>query len=169
MELDRTIEMLAFNLKMLGKTSRKRILVSAGKPSDKQRMLPALQKLAGMGIEIYATEGTSALLEDNGVLNRRIYKVSERREPNIGSFLAQDRLDLVINVLVGNHNYDEASDSNLIRSLAIENGIPLITSVEVAMETIDNLEARQARQVTHRVQPEDVRPWDLHREFLSHE
>ncbi len=167
MELDRTIEMLAFNLKMLGKTSRKRILVSAGKPSDKQRMLPALQKLAGMGIEIYATEGTSALLEDNGVLNRRIYKVSERREPNIGSFLAQDRLDLVINVLVGNHNYDEASDSNLIRSLAIENGIPLITSVEVAMETIDNLEARQARQVTHRVQPEDVQPWDLHREFLK--
>lgn len=166
MELDRTIEMLAFNLKMLGKTSRKRILVSAGKPSDKERMLPALRKLAGMGVELYATEGTSSFLERSGVSNRRLYKISERREPNIQSFLAQDRLDLVINVLVGNHDYDEASDSNLIRSLAIENGIPLITSVEVAIRTIDKMEARQARQEAELARPVDVQSWDLHREFL---
>lgn len=166
MELDRTIEMLAFNLKMLGKRSRKRILVSAGKPTDKERMLPSLRKLAAMGVELYATEGTSAFLEDTGVTNRRLHKISERREPNIESFLTQDRIDLVINILVGNHDYDESSDSNLIRSLAIESGIPLITSVEVAIRTIDNMEARHARQEAELARPADGEPWNLQREFL---
>lgn len=167
MEIDRTIEMLAFNLKMLGKTSRKHVLVSAGKPSDKEEMLPALRKLAGMGVELYATEGTSSFLERNGVSNRRLYKISQRQEPNIESFLAQDRLDLVINVLVGNHDYDEASDSKLIRSLAIENGIPLITSIEVAIGTIDKMEARQETVEAEPARLADVQPWNLHREFLK--
>ncbi len=36
-----SLEMLAFNLKLLGRKSRKRLLISAGKLEDKKRMLPA--------------------------------------------------------------------------------------------------------------------------------
>lgn len=37
-----SLEMLAFNLKLLGRKSRKKVLISAGKTEDKKRMLPAI-------------------------------------------------------------------------------------------------------------------------------
>ena len=161
-------DMVAFGLKMLGRKSRKRILVSAGNPNDKQRMLPALRKLAAMGVKLYATAGTSLFLEDNGIQNQRLHKISERLEPNIESFLAHDQLDLAINVLVGDPDYDETSDNKRIRTLAIENGIPLITEVEVAIEVIDNMEARQSRQEAKLEHPSgNDRGWDLHQQFLD--
>ena len=64
---------------------------------------------------------------------------TDLREPNIRTFLAENKLDLIINVLTGDNDYDESSDSNLIRSLAIENGTPLITDVDVAILTIENI------------------------------
>ena len=66
-----TVEMLAFNLKLLSKKSRKRVLISAGKISDKRKMLPAIQKLPGMNINIFATPGTSAFLPIMACRTRR--------------------------------------------------------------------------------------------------
>ena len=37
-----SLEMLAFNLKLLGRKSRKKVLISAGKAENKKRMLPAI-------------------------------------------------------------------------------------------------------------------------------
>jgi cytosine/creatinine deaminase len=161
-----TVEMLAFNLKLLSKKSRKRVLISAGKISDKRKMLPAIQKLPGMNIDIFATQGTSAFLTDSGLANQTLHKISDRMEPNIKSFLNQDRLDLVINVLTGNNDYDEGSDSNLIRTLAIENGIPLITDVDIAILTIDQLEKKHSLDLWQ-TQGGPQEPWNLKAEFLK--
>ena len=60
----------------------------------------------------------------------------------VRTFLDENRLDLIINVLTGDNDYDESSDSKLIRSLAIEQGIPLVTDVDVAIESIDQLVKR---------------------------
>lgn len=154
------MDMLAFKLKMLGKKSQKRVLISAGKISDKNRMLPAIEKLSRMKIDLYATRGSSDFLTSHQIPNQLLHKINEHREPNIKSALDEDRLDLIINVLTGNNDYDEASDSNLIRSLAIEHGIPLITDVEIAILTIDQLVRDQAQPS---VQAE---PWNLKAEFM---
>ena len=135
-------EFLGFNLKLLGKKSKKNVLVSAGKLSDKERMFPALQKLAKLNVELFATPGTYRFLKQKGIDNQEIHKIADRREPNIRTFLDENRLDLIINVLTGDNDYDESSDSKLIRSLAIEQGIPLITDVDVAIESIDQLVRR---------------------------
>lgn len=157
-----TIEMLGFKLKMLGSQSRKRVLISAGKLSDKAKMLPAIERLARLQLTIFATKGTSEFLTENGVANQRLAKINERAEPNIKSALDQDRIDLIINVLTGNNDYDESSDSNLIRSLAIEHGIPLITDVDIAILTIDQIVRDASRPA-----PEPRRePWNLRAEFL---
>lgn len=160
-----TIEMLAFNLKLLSKKSRKRVLISAGKISDKRRMLPAIERLAQMNIDIFATPGTSAFLTENGVRNQLLHKITDRTEPNIKSFLSQDRLDLVINILTGNNDYDEASDSNLIRRLAIEHVIPLITDVDIAIQTIEQWEKTYSVDVV-RGPFGPAEPWNLRAEFL---
>jgi cytosine deaminase len=161
-----TVEMLAFNLKLIGRKTGKNVLISAGKVSDKQKMLPAIEKLSQMGVGILATHGTSHFLSERGITNSELYKIADGREPNIRSFLNDNRVDLIINVLTGNNNYDEASDSNLIRTLAIQNGIPLITDVDVAILTIDELLANWRDGVYRYKFHDKDEPWNLQREFL---
>lgn len=167
METNNTIEMLSFNLKLIGKKSKKNVLISAGKTLDKERMLPAVAKLMDFNIAIYATEGTSLFLDKHGIKNQQVFKITEKKEPNIKSFLDQDRFDIVINILTGNHDYDEASDCNLIRNLSIENGIPLITDVDVAIMTIGQMVKKEKAGVYKYKIDDDSEPWNLKNKFLS--
>jgi cytosine/adenosine deaminase-related metal-dependent hydrolase len=161
-----SVEMLGFNLKLLGKKTKKNVLVSAGKMSDKEKMFPALQKLSKLNVDLFATPGTYRFLKQKGIENQEIHKIENRREPNIRTFLADNRLDLIINVLTGDNDYDEASDCNLIRTLAIENGIPLITDVDVAIQSIDQL-IKLDTEGFYRYQVGDPkRKWDMKEEFL---
>jgi cytosine/adenosine deaminase-related metal-dependent hydrolase len=162
-----TVEMLAFSLKLIGKKTRKNVLISAGKMTDKDRMFPAIDKLSKLNVSIYATPGTYRYLSQKGVANQELHKIAERREPNIKSFLKEDRLDLVINVLTGNNDYDEASDCNLIRTMAIENGIPLITDVDVAIQTIEQLVRRDLEGFYKYRIADPRRPWDMRAEFMQ--
>ena len=165
--IDDTIEMLAFNLKLVGKKTRKNVLISAGKMSDKERMLPAIRKLSALGVNLFATHGTSRFLDAHQVKNQELFKIAEKKEPNIKSFLSEDRFDLVINILVGNNDYDESTDSNLIRTLCIENGIPLITDADVASLTIDRMEKRHNREIFQYKIADDTTPWDMKKEFFQ--
>jgi cytosine/creatinine deaminase len=162
-----TVEMLAFSLKLIGKKSRKSVLISAGKLADKDKMFPAIEKLSKLNVSIYATPGTYRHLTQKGVGCHELHKIADRREPNIKSFLKDDRLDLIINVLTGNNDYDESSDSNLIRTMAIENGIPLITDIDVAMLTIEQLIKRDQEGFYKYKIADAKRPWDMHAEFMQ--
>lgn len=162
-----TVEMLAFSLKLIGKKSRKNVLISAGKLADKDKMFPAIEKLSRLNVSIYATPGTFRYLAQKGIGNQELHKIADRREPNIKSFLKEDRLDIVINVLTGINDYDEASDSNLIRTMAIENGIPLITDVDVAIQTIEQLIKRDEEGFYKYKIADAKRPWDMRAEFLQ--
>ncbi|WP_020470119.1 amidohydrolase family protein [Zavarzinella formosa] len=163
-ELD-TVELLGFNMKLIGKKSKKTVLVSAGKLADKDRMFPALQRLAKLNVDLFATPGTYRYLAQKGIGNHELYKITDKREPNIKTFLGENRLDLIINVLTGDNSYDESSDSNLIRSLAIENGIPLITDVDVAIQTIEQIVKKDAEGFYKYKVSETKRPWDMQAEF----
>lgn len=109
----------------------KRILASIG-GDKKGRLFDELKKLEEMGWEIYSTENTHHYLTRHGVASHFLYKGSEEIEPNVISALAEKQVDLIINiprsVPTGTHN----SDGYLIRRLAIDHNIPLITNVHIA-------------------------------------
>ena len=162
-----SMEMIALNLKLLGRNSRKSILISAGKILDKERLLPSIARLAELNVRIFCTEGTSRFLSGKGIVNERIYKIAEGAEPNIRSFLEADRFDLIVNVLTGDNDYDQSSDSNQIRVLSIQNSIPLITDVDVAILTIDEL-IKNVREGVYRYRVSSTEePWNLRAEFLK--
>ncbi len=162
-----TVEMLSFSLKLIGKKTRKNVLISAGKLSDKEKMFPAIEKLSKLNIALYATPGTHRFLLARGVASQELHKIADRREPSIRSFLKEDRLDFVINVLTGDNDYDERSDSNLIRSMAVENGIPLVTDLDVAIQYIEQI-VRDDEKGTYRYKIADARhSWDLKAEFMQ--
>jgi cytosine deaminase len=162
-----SIELLAFNLKLLGQRSRKNILISAGKPAGKQRMLSAIRRLTSLNVTLYATPGTFRFLKEHDVASTEIHKITDGRAPNILSFLKANRFDLVINVLTGDNDYDEASDAKLIRSLSIENGIPLITDPDVGIATLEQIVIDNERG-TYRYKLADLsEPWNLQLHFLQ--
>jgi cytosine/adenosine deaminase-related metal-dependent hydrolase len=162
-----SLELLAFNLKLLGRRSKKSILVSAGKPADKERMLPALRRLMALNVELYATPGTFRYLMGRGVHTTEIHKITDRRTPNILSFLKANRFDLVINVLTGDDDYDEASDAKLIRGLSIQNGIPLITDPDVAIATLEQIVIDDERGTYRYKLADDSQPWNLGLRFAQ--
>ena len=162
-----TMAMLGFNLKLIAGRSKKNILVSTGTTEVKKRLLPAIVKLADTNINLFATDGTHRFLVANGVTAQLINKISDTAEPNIRSFLEQDRFDLIINILTGDSDYDESSDSKLIRTLAIENGIPLITDPDVALLTIAQLVDNRDRGVYRYKLADKSEPWDLRKEFFQ--
>ena len=161
-----TIEMLAFKLKMLGSKSRKRILISAGKIDDKRRMLPAIERLSRLQVELFATQRHQRL--PRGRTTSRTSSLQDQRAGRAEhqSALNEDRLDLIINVLTGNNDYDESSDSNLIRTLAIEHGIPLMTDLDIAILTIDQIVPGQASE-PDKIVAAKPEPWNLKAEFFQ--
>ena len=106
-----TMAMLGFNLKLIAGRSKKNILVSTGTTEVKKRLLPAIAKLADTNINLFATDGTHRFLVANGVTAQLINKISDTAEPNIRSFLEQDRFDLIINILTGDSDYGTSQDS----------------------------------------------------------
>lgn len=108
----------------------KRILVSID-DQHKQKFLPYLRQLDDLGWEIYTTSGTHAFLSKQGVASYFVHKASEKAEPNIRHLLSNRKVDIVINIpssAVANLQ----TDGFMIRRMAIDHHIPLITNAQIA-------------------------------------
>jgi hypothetical protein len=162
-----SLEMLAFNLKLLGPKTRKRLLISAGKVEDKARMLPIIRRILSLDIDLFATPGTHAFLREHEVPSTEVHKITDGRSPNILDFLKANQFDLVINVLTGDQDYDESSDAKFIRKLSIENGVPLLTDCDVAIAQLEQV-LIDAQRGTFRYRLSDgSEPWNLKLNFLD--
>jgi cytosine/adenosine deaminase-related metal-dependent hydrolase len=128
-----------FRLKLRGTKSVKRMLVSAGPPAAKERLLPLVARLTEHKVEVFATPGTARYFGARGVPVTEVRKITEGGEPNIRTLLEGRMLDCVINILTGDVDYDESSDSRIIRSLAVTSEIPLFTDVEVSESQLNHL------------------------------
>lgn len=122
---------------------KKHILLTIGKPRDKELLLPSIKKLAQkQQFILYATENTHLFLKKHGILTSLVYKVSEfGKTPNISTLLSNKVFDLIINTPRREKmaSAKEFTDGKLIRKGAVALGIALITDPEVAEEMIKNL------------------------------
>jgi len=108
----------------------KRLLVSiAG--ADKAKLLEPLRQLEESGWRLYTTAGTHDFLSKNGVASRCLYKASEGRHPNVADAILSKRIDVIINI-PRSYTLERQTDGYLIRRLAIDNHIPLITNLKIA-------------------------------------
>ena len=162
-----SLELLAFNLKLLGPKSRKNVLISAGQLENKRRMLPAIRRILSLDVDLFATPGTHRFLSEHDVKSTEIHKITDSRAPNILTFLKANRFDLVINILTGDEDYDESSDAKLIRKLSIENGIPLITDCDVGIATLEQIVIDSERGTYRYKLADDSEPWNLKLHFLE--
>ncbi len=94
------------------------------KNSDKRPIIPEARKLAELGYELIATDGTYRTLKNNGIPVTRVNKVHEGR-PHIVDMIKNREIDVVLNTPYGKQQ--RVDDSN-IRSSAVVAGIPVITT-----------------------------------------
>lgn len=108
-----------------------------------------------MGFRIYATERTAEALHSAGLDNISVlHKVKEiHMNPNILEHLQKRKIDLIINIPNAN-NQDKHSeileDEYIIRRLAVEFGIPVVTNLELASALIKVLKHHNYNVLTVR-------------------
>lgn len=110
---------------------QKGILLSTGAPKQKVDMLEAARMLQQQGFTLYATGGTSAFLEENGVKSVRVYWPSEEGNPQALDLLHRKEIDMVVNI-PKNLSSSELDNGYKIRRSSIDLNIPLITNARLA-------------------------------------
>ncbi len=111
----------------------KRLLVSIS-DVHKLKLLPYLKQLDDKGWEIYSTSGTHAFLSKNGVGSYFVYKNSEKgavQTLNIEKVIAERKVDLIINLPTA-HALSAHTDGFIIRRMAVDHHVPLITNLQIA-------------------------------------
>lgn len=133
------IELWTLQMKMAKQTKRS-VLLTIGGDINKKKLLKEIKALEAMGCVLYATEHTSQFLDKNKIVNRLVHKVSSDERPNISTLLRERRFDLVINISAEEDKDKETvTDGKQIRELAVQYNVPVVTSIEVARNTVKKL------------------------------
>ena len=118
------------------KIPRQSILLSSGTPRQKASLIESAQLIHKKGLTIYATSGTAAYLNENGIPAVRVFLPSEpEKRPQAIELMRQHKIDMVIN-LPKSHTTDELTNGYRIRRAAIDLNIPLITNARLAQAFI---------------------------------
>jgi len=131
---------------------KKNILLSTGPIKNKAYLLESMKKLHEMGFELYATEGTSKFLEENGVKSTVLYWPLLEKEPNALTYLKERKIDLVINI-PKSYEEEEITNDYLIRRKAVDFNIPLLTNAQVAKLFVESISKKKMEDLK-------IKSWD---------
>jgi carbamoyl-phosphate synthase large subunit len=96
-----------------------------------------MKDLAERGFRIYATEGTCKALRSSGINATIVHKIGEGK-PDVVDLIKARQFELIINVPSGHKGL---LDSKPIRSAAVAEGIPCITTLEGAQATVSGIDS----------------------------
>ncbi|MCL2561886.1 MAG: carbamoyl-phosphate synthase (glutamine-hydrolyzing) large subunit [Rikenellaceae bacterium] len=110
---------------------QKNILLSTGDARSKTEMLSSARMLQQRGYNLYATKGTAAYLENNGVHAEVLHWPDTNKQPNTLDYIREKKIDLVINI-PKNLSESELYNDYTIRRSAVDFNVPLITNARLA-------------------------------------
>ncbi len=93
----------------------------------KLKFIDEAGKLVANGWKIYSTAGTHQYLASYGIKTKLLHKIKEKAEPSIETVIAQQQIGLVM--CIPSVTQDN-QDAYIIRRLAIDSHIPLVTNAE---------------------------------------
>ncbi|MDC0203579.1 carbamoyl-phosphate synthase (glutamine-hydrolyzing) large subunit [Candidatus Nitrosopelagicus sp.] len=136
-------------------------LVTAGGSQNKEKLLPSIAKLKQLGFKILATEHTAEFFEEKVGDIEIVHKISEpERKPNISDLLYEKKIDFIINIpstLSLEKYVGMLDDEYQIRRKALELGIPVLTTIELADSFVKTLEWLQNNETTR----DPIEPYDV--------
>ncbi|TCC23045.1 carbamoyl-phosphate synthase large subunit [Kribbella speibonae] len=119
---------------------------------DKRHMIFPVKRLADLGYQIYATEGTADVLRRNGVEAVTVRKSSQgpgpNGEPTIVQMVQDGELNLIVNTPIGiTQGGSPRIDGYEIRSAAVARNIPCITTVQGLAAAVQGIEAQRTGDI----------------------
>jgi carbamoyl-phosphate synthase large subunit len=113
---------------------------------DKRTMVFPVKRLADLGFEILATEGTAWVLRRNGVAARVVRKLSDGPgpdgEPTIVQLIHDGEVDLIVNTPFGSAGQaGPRLDGYEIRTAAVARGVPSVTTVQGLAAAVQGIES----------------------------
>ncbi|RMF81877.1 MAG: carbamoyl-phosphate synthase large subunit [Nitrospirae bacterium] len=116
------------------------------KDLDKPLTVPVARRLAELGFEILATQGTAEYLRRHGVAAEAVHKVTEGR-PHVVDRITNGEVQLVVNTT---SDAEDRRQSFSIRASALRLGVPYFTTVAGAREAVKGIAALQRGELTAR-------------------
>jgi len=114
------------------KIPKKGIFISIGGEPNKYKFLEqAIPYLFALDLPLFATEKTARLLRRYGLSAKRLYKIYEKKDPNVIDYFKTGKIDLVINIPDQDVEQD-INDGYLIRRAAIDNNMAVFTNQQKA-------------------------------------
>lgn len=110
---------------------QKGVLISLGGEENKVKLLPALEKLATLGLKLYATEDTAEFMRHHDIQVDKVYKIITDKDPGVLPLIDSGRVDLIINI-PREALARESTDGFVIRRKAVDLNISLITNRQLA-------------------------------------
>lgn len=117
---------------------------------DKRHMIFPIKRLADLGFEILATSGTAEVLQRNGVQATVLRKLHE--EGSQGSTVVQKINDREVQLIVNTpHGLSSGANARVdgyeIRTAAVAEGIPCLTTVQALAAAVQGIEAEIAGSI----------------------
>lgn len=122
---------LKSELSVGGKIPQKGIFVSLGGDENKVRFMDVVADLIKLSIPVFATEKTSAFLNQNGLKTIPLFKIHENKNPNVLEIFQKGKVDLAINI-TDRYLKRDINDDYFIRRSAVDHNIPLFTNLKKA-------------------------------------
>jgi carbamoyl-phosphate synthase large subunit len=104
---------------------------------NKQEAVPIIKGFYSLGYQIYATEGTAAMVESAGMKVKKIGKKLDEGHPNVVDIISDGSVAGVVNTITGGRV--QLRDGFHIRRAATEKRIPCFTSLDTARVTLKAL------------------------------
>ncbi|HEL1200755.1 TPA: carbamoyl-phosphate synthase large subunit [Streptococcus equi subsp. zooepidemicus] len=105
----------------------------------KSEALVLARRFSAIGYQIMATEGTAAFFADQGLDSQLVGKIGDNAH-DIPALLRKGQIQAIINTVGTKRVTDQ--DGQVIRSSAIEQGVPLFTALDTAAAMLRVLESR---------------------------
>jgi len=113
------------------------------KDSDKPLAVDIARRFTALGFSIVSTGGTKEHLEENGVRVTMVHKINEGR-PNVVDMIKNRELQMIINTPSG---MIPRQNENVIRTEAIKQRIPIMTTLSGARAAVQALQSLQKHEL----------------------
>ena len=106
--------------------------------NDKPQIREVAKKLTDCGLKIVATKGTANYLRQHSIPVTTVWRISEKQSPNALTLMREGKVQLIINTPT--EGSGPRRDGYRMRRLAVELGIPFITTISAARAAAQAIE-----------------------------
>jgi carbamoyl-phosphate synthase large subunit len=133
---------------------KKSILVSLTGDANRQKFLDELKELSKSNFLIYATEHTAEFLKNNKIPCKMVFKIHEKKSPNVIELFQKSKVDLAI--IVADPFKQIATDPKYdVRRAAVDYNVPLITNIQIASSFVRAIVRKKLVDL-------EVKPWNCY-------